>query len=28
MYRASDAQLRLDVIRLKKKKTILLKWEK
>jgi len=28
MYRASDAQLRLDVIRLKKKKTILLKWDK
>ncbi len=28
MYRASDAQLKLDVVRLKKKKTILLKWDK
>lgn len=28
MYRASDAQLKLDVVRLKKKKTVLLKWDK
>lgn len=28
MYSASDAQLRLDVIRLKKKKTILLRWDR
>jgi hypothetical protein len=28
MYRASDSQLQLDVVRLKKKKTVLLKWDK
>jgi len=28
MYRASDAQLKLDVVRLKKKRTILLKWDR
>lgn len=28
MYRASDAQLKLDIVRLKKKKTILLKWDR
>jgi len=28
MYRASDAQLQLDIIRLKKKRTVLLKWDK
>jgi hypothetical protein len=28
MYRASNSQLQLDVVRLKKKKTILLKWDK
>lgn len=28
LYRASDAQLRLDVVRLKKKKTVVLKWDR
>lgn len=28
VYRASDSQLQLDIIRLKKKKTVLLKWDK